>query len=321
MRIDAACKGIIPIDNTDSIQAIIEQKLYPLKIIGGGSNILMMKNVDAYILLNNITGIKTIDESEDFITVEVGAGESWHQFVMWCIDRNLGGLENLSLIPGKVGAAPMQNIGAYGVEQNQCFIQLRAIDLSNGIEKVFDKETCAFGYRESIFKHEAKDKYIITHVTYRLAKKPAINITYGAIQSKLDDHNIDKPTIKDVSDAIIEIRKSKLPDPKEIPNTGSFFKNPIVEKSIYDRIAKEYDHVPSYPVDDAMVKIPAAWLIQTAGYKGKRVGDAGTHKSHALVLVNYGNASGEDLFSFARQIQDAVETTFDIRLQLEVNIW
>ena len=321
MRMSAETKGIIPIYSEQDVFEVLVKQLSPLKIIGGGSNILITKDQDAYILKNEIKGIEIIDEDNDKVLIKVGAGENWHQLVMWSISHNLGGIENLALIPGCVGAAPMQNIGAYGIEQESVFHSLSAINLNEGITRTFYKSDCKFGYRESIFKNEYKGKYIITHVNYILSKNHKLNTTYGAINNKLEELKITEPTISDVACAVIAIRQSKLPDPKVIPNTGSFFKNPVVVISILESLKVEYPEIVSYPIDDNSVKIPAAWLIQHAGFKGQRVGDAGTHKNHALVLVNYGNASGDDMLSFAKTIQNGVATKFGINLEPEVNIW
>ncbi len=321
MRMNADSKGIIPIYSERDVFEVLVEQLSPLKIIGGGSNVLITQDQDAYILKNEIKGIEIIDEDNDKVLIKVGAGENWHQLVMWSISHNLGGIENLALIPGCVGAAPMQNIGAYGIEQESVFHSLSAIDLSEGTTRSFFKEDCKFGYRESIFKNECKGKYIITHVNYILSKNHKLNTSYGAINNKLEELEIANPSISDVANAVISIRQSKLPDPKIIPNTGSFFKNPIVSISTLKTLELKYPEIVSYPIDDEAAKIPAAWLIQHAGFKGKRVGDAGTHKNHALVLVNYGNASGEDMLSFAKQIQDGVAEKFGISLEPEVNIW
>lgn len=321
MKMKAQCKGIIPIYSERGIFEVLVKGLNPLKILGGGSNILITQDQDAYILKNEIKGIEIIDEDADEVLVKVGAGENWHNLVMWTISQGLGGIENLALIPGCVGAAPMQNIGAYGVEQESVFHSLKAIDLEEGTSKLFFREDCHFGYRESIFKNELKGKYIITHVNYIFSKSHVLNTSYGAINSKLEDKGITSPTISDVAEAVIEIRQSKLPDPKVIPNTGSFFKNPIVPISLFNKIKEEYPSIPSYPINESTVKIPAAWLIEKAGFKGQQKGDAGTHKSHALVLVNYGSASGDDMLDFAKDIQTGVESMFGVKLVPEVNIW
>lgn len=321
MKMKGLCKGIIPIYSERGIFEVLVKGLSPLKILGGGSNILITKDQDAYILKNEIKGIEIIDEDKDEVLVKVGAGENWHNLVMWTISHGLGGIENLALIPGCVGAAPMQNIGAYGVEQDSVFHSLNAIDLKEGTSKLFFREDCKFGYRESIFKHELKGKYIITHVNYIFSKNHVLNTSYGAIDAKLQENGIDYPTIGDVANAVIEIRKSKLPDPKVIPNTGSFFKNPVIKIKVFDHLKKRFEGIPSYPVNDDELKVPAAWLIEQAGFKGQQVGDAGTHKSHALVLVNYGNATGDEMLSFAHAIQKGVEKMFGIKLEPEVNIW
>jgi len=321
MRMTAKSKGIIPIYSERGIFEVLVKGLSPLKILGGGSNILITKDQDAYILKNEIKGIEIIDEDAEEVLVKVGAGENWHNLVLWTISQNLGGIENLALIPGCVGAAPMQNIGAYGVEQESVFHSLKAIDLKEGTSKLFFREDCKFGYRESVFKNELKYKFFITHVNYIFSKNHKLNTSYGAINQKLEEKGIENPTIEDVANAVIEIRQSKLPDPKVIPNTGSFFKNPIVKTETLERVKETHPSIVSYPVDEGHVKIPAAWLIEKSGFKGRQVGDAGTHKNHALVLVNYGNATGEDMLSFAKSIQDGVENIFGIRLEAEVNIW
>jgi UDP-N-acetylmuramate dehydrogenase len=321
MKMKATCKAIIPIYSERAVFEILVKGLTPLKILGGGSNILITKDQDAYILKNEIKGIEIIDEDDQEVLVKIGAGENWHNLVMWSIGHGLGGIENLALIPGCVGAAPMQNIGAYGVEQKSVFHSLSAIDLEQGTSKIFYKADCRFGYRESIFKSELKGKYLITHVNYIFSKKHTINTSYGAINLKLQERGIQNPSIMDVAEAVISIRQSKLPDPNVIPNTGSFFKNPIIQVEEFKKLKEKYDSVPSYPVNEMMVKVPAAWLIEQAGFKGMQIGDAGTHKNHALVLVNYGNATGEEMLSFAKSIQLGVAEMFGISLTPEVNIW
>jgi len=321
MKMDVSCKGIIPIYSENSIYNVLVEGLSPLRILGGGSNILMTGDQEAYILKNEIKGIEIIDEDEHEVLVKVGAGENWHQLVLWTISHNLGGIENLALIPGCVGAAPMQNIGAYGVEQESVFHSLRAIHLEEGTNRTFFKDECKFGYRESVFKNEVKGKYIITHVNYIFQKQHTLNTSYGAIGSKLEEKGIINPSIVDVADAVIEIRRSKLPDPKVLANTGSFFKNPIIARSQLESLKNDHPEIVAYDIDADTVKVPAAWLIQHAGFKGMRDGDAGTHKSHALVLVNYGSATGQEMIDFAHKIQDGVENKFGIRLEPEVNVW
>jgi UDP-N-acetylmuramate dehydrogenase len=321
MKMSARSKGIIPIYSERDVFEVLVQGMHPLKILGGGSNILITGDQDAFILKNEIKGIEIIDEDDHEVLVKVGAGENWHHLVLWALSHKLGGIENLALIPGCVGAAPMQNIGAYGVEQDSVFHSLHTIDLEEGTTHIFFKADCNFGYRESIFKQELKGKHIITYVNYIFSKKHKLNTSYGAINQKLEERRITNPTIDDIAKAVIEIRQSKLPDPKIIPNTGSFFKNPIVSAEALRQIQVRYPEIVFYPVDEKQVKIPAAWLIEKSGFKGKQVGDAGTHKNHALVLVNYGNASGNEMLSFAQSIQDKVESMFGIRLEPEVNIW
>lgn len=320
--LDATSKGIISINNEQDLFEYLVQGLSPSKILGGGSNILVTQDIDAYILKNNIKGIEIIDEDDDQVIVKVGAGESWHQFVLWALSHHLGGVENLSLIPGSVGAAPMQNIGAYGVEQEAFFHSLNAIDMIHGIRKTFFKNECHFGYRESIFKNELKDQYFITHVTYILSKRNHhLHIEYGAIKEVLAKNEISTPTIRDVSDAVIEIRQSKLPDPKRIGNAGSFFKNPVIPISQYLDLKSRFPEIPSYPVDELLIKVPAGWLIEQAGMKGYTKGQIGVHKLQALVLVNYGGGQGNDLWQLALDVQSKVLEKFNITIHPEVNIW
>lgn len=320
--IDATAKGLIRVSSENDIYEILVAELSPLKIIGGGSNILITKDLDAYLLKNEIKGIQVIDEDEDRVMVEVGAGEQWHNFVLWAVSHNLAGVENLSLIPGSVGAAPMQNIGAYGVEQNEVFHSLKAIHLEKGTRKVFFKYECDFGYRESIFKYELKDQYFITHVTYILKKNNhELNTSYGAIADVLSENGIKTPTIQDVSDAVISIRKSKLPDPKKVGNAGSFFKNPVISDSKYQTLVGSYPQIPHYPQADGSVKIPAGWLIEKAGFKGMTLGQIGVHRDQALVLVNHGGGAGNDIYTLALDIKAQVKKLFAVDIETEVNIW
>ena len=320
--IEASAEKFIRIYNESTIQDILKNKYQPIKILGGGSNILLTQNVKSYVLKNEIKGINIISEDDDNVIVEAGAGEEWHQFVMWTLSHQLGGLENLSLIPGTVGAAPMQNIGAYGIEQESCFVSLSAINLTDGSLVQFDKKDCHFGYRESVFKNECKDNFFITRVQYRLKKHPHIlHLEYGAIQDMLKSKNIISPTIRDVSAAIIEIRKSKLPDPAVIGNAGSFFKNPVVNITLYQTLKLKYPEIPSYKVNDEEVKIPAGWLIEKTGYKGKIYGNIGVHKDQALVIVNFGGGQGVDIKNLSTEIQKTVFDIFSINIHPEVNIW
>ncbi|MFY7943793.1 MAG: UDP-N-acetylmuramate dehydrogenase, partial [Crocinitomicaceae bacterium] len=260
----------------------------PLLILGGGSNLLLTKDFEGLVLKNEILGFNLIEETETDVIVEAGAGEVWHQFVLKCLEQNFAGLENLSLIPGSVGASPMQNIGAYGVEIKDVFEYLDAYEISTGEIKRFSKEDCAFGYRESVFKNIYKDQYVICKVAFRLSKNPKINTSYGAIESELQKMGISDPTIHDVSNAVIAIRQSKLPDPAVLGNAGSFFKNPVVPESLVEKIKASYPDVPNYPAESGKRKLAAGWLIETAGWKGKTIETYGVHKLQALVLVNYG---------------------------------
>ncbi len=319
---DVFADNLIYILQENDLFDVLENQLSPIKIIGGGSNILMTGDIPGFVLRNEIKGIEIIEEDIHQVKVQVGAGEKWHQLVLWSLSHNMGGLENLSLIPGSVGAAPMQNIGAYGVEQESVFHSLKAIHLNSGATKIFSKEECKFGYRESIFKNELKDQYFITHVTYLLKKRNHdLHLEYGVITDIIRQKGITKPTIQDISAAVIEIRQSKLPDPSQIGNAGSFFKNPVVSISKYQSLKEEYPDIPSYPVSETEVKIPAGWLIEKSGYKGKTFGNIGVHKNQALVLVNYGGGSGLDIHSLSIQIQKTVLEVFGIKIQTEVNIW
>lgn len=312
------------VNTVEALTAFLQENknaLYvPLLILGGGSNILFTKDFPGIVLRNNISGIQTIREDEDNAWVQVGSGENWHSFVLHCIDMGNGGVENLSLIPGTVGAAPMQNIGAYGVEIKDVFEQLEAIHIETGELTYFTNNDCRFGYRESVFKNIYKDKFIITSVTLKLSKHPVINTSYGAIEQTLQSRGITAPTIRDVSNAVIHIRQSKLPDPAVIGNAGSFFKNPVIEKTAYENLKAEYPEIPGYEVSPHEMKVPAGWLIEQCGWKGKRFGEVGVHKNQALVLVNYGNAKGEAVKELAFTISASVTEHFGIELTPEVNI-
>lgn len=291
-----------------------------INILGGGSNILLTQNLKGLTLKNEIFG-KEIIEEEDEVIVAVGGGENWHEFVLWAMNHDFGGIENLSLIPGTVGAAPIQNIGAYGVELKDVLERVEAIDLNTKETLAFENKDCEFGYRDSLFKRQLKGKVFITKVFFRLTKKHKVNIEYGAIKQILSDWNIQNPTIQQVSKAVIHIRQSKLPDPAKIGNSGSFFKNPVIAKSHLDKLKLAYPNIVFYPQSNDSVKVPAGWLIEKAGWKGKRRGDAGCHEKQALVLVNYGTAKGSEIHQLAMDILDSVEAKFGIRLTPEVNIW
>ncbi len=309
-------------DSVDSLKSLLEN--HPneeILILGGGSNILFTKDFDGIVLKNEIKGFRIIDETNDEVIVESGAGENWHHFVLKCIDNNFCGLENLSLIPGSVGASPMQNIGAYGVEIKDVFEKLNAYHIPTGEVHEFNHSQCEFGYRESVFKRKFKGQYVILNVAFRLLKKPKINSTYGAIESELKKLNIHHPSIKDISNAVIAIRTSKLPDPKTIGNAGSFFKNPVVSRTILNDIKKIYEDVPFYQTENEdFVKLPAGWLIEKAGWKGKTYTNYGVHKMQALVLVNYGNAMGNEILELSTQIIDDIHDKFGVTLEREVNI-
>lgn len=289
-------------------------------VLGGGSNILFLNDFDGLVILNRMLGIEILSENEQNVILKVGAGENWHQFVLYCIENGFGGIENLSLIPGSVGAAPIQNIGAYGVEIENVILTVEFYSIIEKCRKVFSKSECNFGYRDSIFKNELKNEVIITSVTFELSKNGLPKFEYSSLKEKLFELSIIKPTIKDVSNAVIKIRESKLPDPKEIGNTGSFFKNPVIDFKVYTKLLEMFPNMPSYPISKQEVKIPAGWLIEQCGWKGKRIGDAGVHEKQALVLVNHGKASGAEIWALAEEVMESVHKKFDIRLSPEVNI-
>ena len=290
-------------------------------ISGGGSNMLFTKDFDGLFIRNCINGIKEIERTETHVVIEAGAGELWHDFVMYCVDRGYGGLENLSLIPGCVGASPMQNIGAYGVEIKDTFTYLDAVEIATGKVKRFTLSDCAFGYRESVFKRELKNQYIICSVAFTLSLNPIMNTSYGVIETELQHMGITTPSIKDVSNAVIRIRQSKLPDPKQLGNAGSFFKNPVVSNEVLQTIQSSYEHVPSYPAGDGHVKLAAGWLIEQAGWKGKRFGNVGVHELQALVLVNYGGGTGKEIYDLSQRIIEDIQEKFGVSLEREVNIY
>ena len=291
-----------------------------LLILGGGSNILFTKNFDGLVILNNIKGKEIIDQNQQSIFLKIGAGENWHELVMYCVDNGWGGIENLSLIPGNTGTAPMQNIGAYGVEIKETFIELEALEISSGKIVKFNNSDCEFGYRESVFKNKMKNQYIILNITLELKKNPVLNINYGDVKAILESQNIKNPAIKEVSNAIISIRQSKLPDPKKIGNSGSFFKNPIVSLNQLELIKKKYPNVVNYEINENEFKIAAGWLIERAGWKGKKFNNYGIHEKQALVLVNYGLANGMEIFELSEKIILDIKDKFGITLEREVNI-
>jgi UDP-N-acetylmuramate dehydrogenase len=309
-------------NSTAELQALLNvaDKQISTFILGGGSNILFTKDFDGFVLKNNIPGIEIIKEDEEYIYIKAGAGINWHYFVKYCVDNNYAGVENLSLIPGNVGASPMQNIGAYGVEIKDVFYELEAFHLNEKSLQKFTSSDCEFGYRESIFKKKFKNQFVILNVTYRLKKNPVFNISYGAIEQELNKMNIQDLSVKAVSDAVINIRTSKLPDPKIIGNAGSFFKNPVIKYDQFLQVQKNHSGIPSYKQDDEQFKIPAGWLIEQCGWKGYRNGDAGCYEKQALVLVNYGNATGKQILELSKKIKESVSEKFGILLETEVNI-
>ena len=309
-------------ENEDEILNFLsENKNVPL-ILGGGSNILFKNNINKPILKIEIKGIEIIEENENTVYISVGAGENWNDFVKWTLVKNYGGIENLSLIPGNVGSAPIQNIGAYGVELKDVFQSCRAISIDNKILKTFNKEQCNFTYRSSIFKEKLKNKYIISRVTFKLSKiNHVINSEYKPLKDLLKIKGNLNPTIQDISKLVIKIRTNKLPDPKKIGNCGSFFKNPIISNSKFKNLNEYFSSVPNYKISENEVKIPAAWLIDECGFKGKNEGKTGIHKKHALVIVNNGGATGKEIYDFSQKIKKSVLKKFNILLEEEVNIF
>ena len=321
---DVYARYFIEVNSIEDFKALQKEALYTSNtslILGGGSNLLFTKNFNGLVIKNNLKGIDIVKQDADFVYVKAAAGENWHQFVLWCVNHNYGGIENLSLIPGCVGASPMQNIGAYGVEIKDVCHEVNTIDVQSGEEKIFSNADCQFGYRESVFKHIYKNKYLITSVVFKLNKKPVFNTSYGAIEQELKTMGVTQPSVKAISDAVITIRSSKLPDPAKIGNAGSFFKNPEVSKQKHDELKQQHPNLVAYLLDNGNYKLAAGWLIEQCGFKGKRFGDAGVHVNQALVLVNYGNASGSEIYNLSQQVLDAVQNTFGVTLEREVNIY
>ncbi|MEE1896926.1 UDP-N-acetylmuramate dehydrogenase [Flavobacterium rakeshii] len=320
--IEAFADEFVSVNSVNELQEVLQENQGKQKfILGGGSNMLLTQNIHSLVIHVNLKGKEVVFEDDNHVHLKAMAGENWHEFVLYTIQHNYGGLENLSLIPGNVGTTPIQNIGAYGTEIKDTFVSCEAMDIATQQIKTFTKEECEFAYRESIFKNSLKNKYIIVSVTYKLTKKDhKINTAYGDIMAQLSQKNITTPGIKDVSDAVINIRQSKLPDPKELGNSGSFFKNPIISKEAFDLAYSQHPEMPHYVISETEVKVPAGWLIEQSGFKGKRFGDAGVHARQALVLVNYGNATGQELLNLSRKIQETVYNNFGIRIEAEVNI-
>ncbi len=323
MGIDAKARYFSRFSSAEQLQELLNSAPAngePQLILGGGSNILFTRDFNGIVLKNEISGIHIVKEDDDYVYVKAGAGENWHSLVHHCIEQNLAGLENLSLIPGNVGASPMQNIGAYGVEIKDVFEELEAFHIYDKQVQRFTTADCAFGYRESVFKRKYKGQFVILSVTYRLSKKPVFYTAYGAIQQELDAMGVQQLSIRAVSQAVMNIRTSKLPDPVKIGNAGSFFKNPSVEKSFFEQLKGQFPNIVAYPNADGSIKLAAGWLIEQCGWKGVRHGDAGCHEKQALVLVNYGHASGQDIYNLSEEIVQSVQQKFGVELEREVNI-
>ncbi|MEO5593165.1 MAG: UDP-N-acetylmuramate dehydrogenase [Chitinophagaceae bacterium] len=320
-RINARASFFACFSTIDELEALMarDAKLATL-ILGGGSNILFTDNFNGLVLKNEIKGIEKINEDNEFVYIKAGAGENWHRFVLFCIENNWAGVENLSLIPGNIGASPMQNIGAYGVEIKDVFHELEAFHLQEKKVVKFGLTDCGFGYRESVFKRKYKDQFALLTVTYKLRKHPVFNTSYGAVAQELEKAGIKEISIKAISDAVIRIRSSKLPDPAVIGNAGSFFKNPEIMEDQFKLLKTRYPAIVGYPNIDGKVKLAAGWLIEQCGWKGYRKGDAGCHAKQALVLVNYGNAGGKEIFDLSTTILQSVKAKFDVLLEREVNI-
>lgn len=320
--IDTKAQLFVAVHSIEELKQVLQENKNQKKfILGGGSNMLLTQDIKALVIHIDLKGKKIIKEDEGYVWVQANAGENWHEFVLWNIDHNYGGLENMSLIPGNVGTTPVQNIGAYGAEIKDTFVSCEAINIITQEIKTFTNADCKFGYRESIFKQELKDQYIITSVTFKLTKhNHKINTGYGDIQGELANHNITTPTIKDVSNAVIAIRQSKLPDPKELGNSGSFFKNPIISRELFNKVKTQHPEIKHYDVSETEVKVPAGWMIEQAGLKGYRDGDAGVHARQALVLVNYGSATGQEILNLSKYVQKTVLDKFGITIEAEVNV-
>lgn len=321
--IDVKAKTFISVETLDDLKHVLQNNYSrDLFILGGGSNMLLTRDIDSTVVHINLKGREILSETENEVIIEINAGENWHEVVLWTLENNWGGFENLSLIPGNIGTAPIQNIGAYGTEIKDTLISVKAINVQTLEIKEFSNEACNFGYRDSIFKNDLKGKYIIISVTFKLTRNEHIVKTnYGTITQALEEMGITGATIKDVSNAVIKIRNEKLPNPRELGNSGSFFKNPVIQESQLSNLKEQYPKIPFYEVGEGQFKIPAGWLIENAGLKGYREGDAGVHQNQALVLVNYGSASGNDILNLAKKVQQVVFDKYEIELQPEVNIF
>lgn len=320
--IDCKARYFASVASVAQLKEVFGLQIHPeIFILGGGSNLLLTGDMDALVIHINLRGISVISETDSEVIIEAKAGENWHEFVKYCIENDLGGVENLSLIPGNVGTAPIQNIGAYGVELKDVFVQCDAVEIVSGKERTFSLDECEFEYRDSVFKNREKGNYVITSVQFRLSKPPhQLNTSYGAISDILNEKNIQDPSLEDVSSAVIAIRQSKLPDPAKLGNSGSFFKNPVLSAEAFKQFRSKHPKAPFYEVSPTKFKIPAGWLIEQAGFKGQRYGDAGVHAHQALVLVNYGQAKGKDIWDLAMRIQKKIKEDFDIYIEPEVNV-
>lgn len=314
--------GFAAFNTLDELTELLEQREHyeNLLILGGGSNILPATRFNGLVLHNQLGGIEHVSSTEEEIYVKAAAGVVWHELVLHALDHELGGLENLSLIPGSVGASPMQNIGAYGQEIKDVFHELEAWHITDKALVKFNVDDCRFGYRESVFKNIYKEQFVILSVTFKLSKQHKLNTSYGAIENELLKSGILHPTIRDVSNAVIRIRQSKLPDPNKIGNAGSFFKNPEIEAEAFAMLQNEFPGIIGFPVEGGRIKLAAGWLIEQCGWKGYRLGDAGVHEKQALVLVNYGNATGEEIIDLSKKIIASVQEKFGVELQREVNL-
>lgn len=321
--IDTTAEYFLPLTDESLLHDVLSDKSLPEQkhILGGGSNVLLTQSVNGLTVLNRIKGISIVKEDDEHVWLNVNGGEVWHELVMYAIQNGWGGIENLALIPGTVGASPIQNIGAYGVEAKEIIETVNGYHLLDNATVSFTNADCRFGYRDSIFKNELKNKVFISSVVFRLDKKPKFNTSYGAITQELGKMNITELSVRAIADAVIAIRTSKLPDPKQIGNAGSFFKNPTINKDQYNQLQETYPDIPSYPVSDVAVKIPAGWLIESCGWKGVRKGDTGVHAKQALVLVNYGHASGAEIWALSEEVVQSVKNKFGIELEREVQVW
>jgi UDP-N-acetylmuramate dehydrogenase len=321
--LDASTKYFAEVLSNEELKHLLSDESFnniPKLILGGGSNILFTKDFDGLVIQISNNEIQIVKEEDNFVFVKASAGVVWHNLVLYCIEKNYGGIENLSLIPGKVGAAPIQNIGAYGQELKDVFYSLNGIYIDGLKEKTFFKDECRFSYRNSIFKNDLKNKFIITDIVLKLSKHPFINTSYGAIEEELKKMDLDEISIKDVSRAVCNIRISKLPDPAKVGNAGSFFKNPEIDKEEFESLKKEFPGIAGYKTSGDLIKVPAGWLIEHAGLKGKRIGNTGTHPKQALVVINYGNATGQEILNFKNFIKKTVLEKYNIELEEEVNI-